>query len=135
MPDKSIHESVRRLILEKIASVWQLEILLELYAQRPRSIGVNELARTIRLEPKPLLGQLHELQNKNLATLQTEGLPTAAYKGGSPEQDQAISLLAEAFRVRPMSVIRLVYSRSDEKMRTLADAFRLKNEKEEPSDD
>jgi hypothetical protein len=43
----------------------------------------------------------------------------------SLERDQAVATLAGAYKDRPITIISLIYSRPAEKMRILADAFRI----------
>ena len=132
MTEKPLPDAVRNLILSKIASVWQLEILLHLHAARPRFVRVSELGHALRIDDEPLLEQLRELHSRGLVVSQPEPAAAWAYNAASPEQDQAVTELAGTYRNRPVSVISLIYSRPAEKIKTFADAFRLRQEKEPP---
>jgi len=130
MPEHSLPDSVRQLILAKIPSVWQLEILLQLYAARPEFQTVRNLEKALRLDAEPLLEQLESLHAHGLAFKTTAPELAFAYAGVSAEQDQAVADLVEAYRTRQVSVISLIHSRPTEKIRTFADAFRLRQDKE-----
>lgn len=132
MPEKPLPEAARHLVLAKIASVWHLEILLHLFAARPQFVDLSNLAHALRIDQEPLLAELRELQGRALAVPSPSGEAAFAYFSASLEQDQAVAELAETYRSRPVSIINLIYSRPAEKIRTLADAFRLRQEKEPP---
>jgi hypothetical protein len=133
MAEKPLPDAVRSLIISKLPSVWQLEILLHLYGARPRYLTLLELAHALRIESEPLLEQLRELHSRGLAVPDAGGETAFAYFSASLEQDQAVAELAATYRERPVSVISLIYARPAEKIRTFADAFRLRQEKEPPS--
>ncbi len=131
MAQDPLPDSVRNLILTKIPSVLQLEVLLQLYAARPRYLTIREIAQTQRVDRGPLLDQLRVLASHGLAADEAGSEPAFSYAGASPEQDQAVADLAVAYAARPVTVISLIYSRPEEQMRTFADSFRLRQERQD----
>lgn len=132
MSASSLPDDVRDLILGKIATVWQLEILLQLFEARPQYLTIAELVKSLHLEREPLSEQVKALQAFGLADQKSDPQVAFAYASTSAQEDQAVAALAAAYSNRPVSVISLIYSRPAEKIRTFADAFRLRQEKEPP---
>lgn len=133
MSVSSLRDDVRDLILGKIATVWQLEILLHLFEARPKYVTIAELVKSLRFERESLLEQVRALQAFGLADQKSEPQVAFAYASRSAQEDEAVAALAAAYSNRPVAVISLIYSRPAEKIRTFADAFRLRQEKEPPS--
>ena len=133
MTDFPLSDRVRYFILTYVQSVLQLEIVLCLYAAGAKFLSLNELSRAIGLDAGVLQEQLGELIKNGLVATQKSPEPVYAYASAYPEQDHAVSELAEAYRNYRVSVINLIYSRPTEKIRTFADAFRLRPENQEPS--
>ena len=130
MPEGPLTDRVRQLILNNIPSILQLEILLHLYAARPRFLSLQETVRPLGIELEPLKNQLEELQRRGLVFRQASSVPAFAYASLSPEQDAAVGELAEAYRSYRASVISQIYSRPTESIRAFADAFRLRKDEE-----
>jgi hypothetical protein len=134
MSEKPLPDAVRHLILTKIPSVLQLEILLHLYAARPRFLAIHEISSSLRIESEPLLDQLSELEGRGLAASQKPPRQAYSFATTSVQEEGAVRQLVELYRERPVTIIGLIYSRPNEKIRTLADAFRIRQEKETPNE-
>ena len=59
----------------------------------------------------------------------TRGGETLARHGAkSPEIAAQVAKLLDAYRQRPVTMIKLVYERANERLRAFSDAFRLRKE-------
>jgi hypothetical protein len=50
------------------------------------------------------------------------------YKPASPELEQFVETLEKAYRERPVTLVRLIYLLRDSKIRSFADAFKLRKD-------
>jgi len=132
MPEELLPENVRNFVLAKIPTVLQLEALLHLRAAYPRFLAVAEVARPLGLDDATAREQLRELQSCGLARAETIAESAFAYTSESPEQDRTVHDLADAYRTRRVSVINAICAGPVERIRTFADAFRLRSQKETP---
>ena len=48
------------------------------------------------------------------------------YSPASPELDALVRALTKVYNERPVTLVRMIYAPRDEKIRSFADAFRLK---------
>lgn len=113
-------------IREHIGSVWALELLLLMRRQPDREWAAESLVAELRASTT--------LVNDNLARLQRAGLVVTTDSGRyrfSPAAPALASLCDEldsAYRQRPVQVINAIAAPPD-KLQTLADAFRIKRDK------
>ena len=109
-------------IREHIRSVWALELLLKLKAQPDRCWAAAELVEAMRAS--------HALVDSNLAGLMSAGLVVPddegcfRYRPAAPALAMLCDELEEAYRVRPVTVIRWI-SAPAERLQSLADAFKF----------
>jgi len=132
MPENPLTDRVQQLIQDKISTVLQLEILLHLYQTRPRFVPLTEMVRPLAIDPAPLNEQLSDLQRRGLLVGQTTPEVAFAYLTTDPDQDEAVRELAEAYQTYRVSVINLIYPPKSDKIRTFANAFRLRKDEKEP---
>jgi len=78
-----------------------------------------------------------EAVTRHLAALQARGLLAAEsreagaeyrYGQNTPELAALVDRLLQLYRERPVTMIKLVYARAKDPLRTFADAFRLRKE-------
>lgn len=119
---------VRRLITHHIESVEQLEILLLLYQQPERTWSREAVARELRLAPGSAAERLEGMLQDGLLRRQGDGQGEYQYAPRSPELDEAVRGLAAEYTLRRVTVINLIYSKPIDRIRTFADAFRLKKD-------
>ena len=50
------------------------------------------------------------------------------YSPASPDLDEAVRALTRVYNARPVTLVRMIYAPKDEKIRSFADAFRLKKQ-------
>jgi len=124
--DEGINDVVRKFILEHIASVAQLEILLLLQTNPSQTWTPAAIARELRIEPAGAQVQLTALVASGLVTLD----PPDNYQFAphSPELKDAAVALAQAYLVRRVTVIGLIFSKPSDKIRAFSDAFRLRKD-------
>jgi hypothetical protein len=112
-------------IRSTIKSVWALEMLLALRRHGDRAWTVEQLVAELRAS-NPLVAD-------NLAVFETAGLVlkedgSFRYAPASPWLESLCSDLEAAYRERPVTVINAIVSPEGDKLRTLANAFRLKGD-------
>ncbi len=131
MPKNPISDRAQKLIRDHIPSVLQLEILLFLYAARPRFLSLKELERPLAIEPAALNNQLIELARRGLVVGQTTPEVAFGYVSEHPDRDEAVRELAEAYSRYSVAVLNLIYGPRTDKIQALADAFRLRQDERE----
>lgn len=110
-----------------IESVEKLEVLLLIFATRPKAWTAEQLAREIGSSPASITGRLADLAAAGFAAASAEG---ASAWSGDTAAEAAVAAVAESYRTRRVSVITCIMSRPNRMLRTFADAFRLRREKE-----
>ena len=131
MADEGITPQARALIADHIESVMQLELLLLLSDRRDRVWTADDVAHEMRIDPVWTAAQLQGLAGRGLVEAMS-GSPTQfRYAPRAPELDQAVADLAKAYADRRVTVIGLIFSKPVDKIRSFADAFRLRKD---PSD-
>jgi hypothetical protein len=128
--EEDITPQVRAFIADHIESVMQLEVLLLLSGRPDRPWTAAEAAQEMRIEAGWVEAQLKSMLVKGL--LETAGAPSQyRYAPRTPELAKAVADLAKAYADRRVSVISLIFSHPLDKIRSFADAFRLRKD---PSD-
>ena len=130
MSDEGIPQEVRAFITEHIDSVLQLELLLLLRKKRDRDFDAAEVVRELRIDPAWSAGQLEQLCAAGiLACVEAGGARRYHYAPKSAELDGAVQKLEQAYTDRRVSVISLIFSKPTDKLRSFADAFRVRKDK------
>jgi DNA-binding Lrp family transcriptional regulator len=123
-------EGVRRLIADSIDSVEQLEILLLLLQHPARTWTAETVARELRISPLSAGDRLEDLTRDALLA-RVKGIEEYRYAPGSAALDEAARGLAAAYTERRVTVINLIFSKPVDKIRTFADAFRLRKKEDD----
>jgi predicted transcriptional regulator len=126
--DNHISEEVLSFLSAYIDSVFRLDILLLLMSQPERWLSTEDVARELRLFPEPVARELQVLTEHGLIEGATEPQPTFRYRPSSTELDRIARLLERTYAERRTTVITLIYSRPNDKLRGFADAFKLRGE-------
>ncbi len=129
MDDPGISQNVRSLIIERIDSVVQLEVLLLLQANTGRAWTAAEVAQELRIEPSWATGQLGELAGRGLLAPAADVPDGYRYAPSPREIDATVVQLSKDYAERRVTVITLIFSKPVDKLRTFADAFRLRKDK------
>ncbi|MFE8604805.1 hypothetical protein [Archangium violaceum] len=121
-------EAVRRLIADHIDSVEQLEILLLLQQHPERSWTAELVARELRISPLSAGDRLKDMARSAILSRLQGSEAEYRYAPVSPEMVEAVAGLATAYSERRVTVINLIFSKPVDKIRTFADAFRLRRD-------
>jgi DNA-binding Lrp family transcriptional regulator len=123
MSEEGVPDDVRSFLHEYIDSVVQLELLILLCDEKPRT--VEAVAKALRIEPGWTLEGLEKLSARGLISV-----TGATYHHGpsTPELEQSIRRAIEAYGQRRVSVVSLIYSRPSDPIRSFAEAFRVRKD-------
>ncbi len=128
MSTNGLADNVREFIIEHIDSVEQVEILLLLRQKTGRTWTAESMARELRIAVSSAATRLADLKKLGLVLL-VEGTPGEyRYAPRTPALDETVRGLSEAYSERRVTVINLIFSKPIDKIRTFADAFRLRRE-------
>lgn len=109
-----------------IRSVWHAELLLRLRRTPERAWTADELRRDMRASDAIVHEGLRVLQNAGLVRCE-EG-DAYRYAPVSDHLDRLTSDLDKLYREKPVLLTRAVVSNPNEKLRLLANAFRIKKD-------
>jgi hypothetical protein len=119
---------IRQFIADNIDTVAQLELLLLLRSESGRMWTAEEAGKALYSAVDVTALQMVDLQQKRL--LASGAAPnTFVYRPESPEMVRLVNRLADLYRERRVAVITAVYTKPIDKIRSFADAFRLRKEK------
>lgn len=121
-------DDVRHFISENISSVAKLEVLLLLRAQRDKEWTAEGVAKELAMSPEVMETHLQELLARGLLTVADTTPRSYRYGARTAELDRLANELATIYQARRVSVITHIYSEPVDKVRTFADAFRLRKE-------
>ena len=123
--DGDLNEA-RSFISEYIDSAEQLEVLLLLHADRGRDFTAAEVSQRVYTVPAAALLRLDALGSAGLLTSDRAADPRYRYAPNTPGLAGRVDALARAYRADRVAVVRLIYAKPKDPVRSLADAFRLK---------
>lgn len=127
MAESEFPKNVEQLILERIDSVAQLEIALLLHENPQRMWSANELAQHMRIDRRMAKAQLDELCGKRLIEWRSD-VDQYHYAAATPDLEKAMVDLRQAYTDRRVTVIGMIFSKPADKLRSFADAFRLRKD-------
>jgi hypothetical protein len=127
--DPQIAQEVQAFIADHIESVVQLEVLLLLHANPQRIFSAADIATELRIDPAWAGEQLVNLCSRGILACTSPAQGLYRYGPRIPEMDRAITGLAQAYADRRVTVIGLIFSKPVDKIRSFADAFRLRKDK------
>ncbi|HLM42455.1 MAG TPA: hypothetical protein VK458_01255 [Myxococcaceae bacterium] len=128
MRSNDLPEDVRNLITDHIESVEQLEILLLLHQHGSRVWTADSVARELRVAPNSAGERMDELARASILARTQGSAVEYRYAPKSPSLDVAVAGLARAYSERRVTVINFIFSKPVDKIRTFADAFRLRKD-------
>lgn len=121
----SLPDEILQFISSNVRSVEQLEILRVLSEDRQREWSPVELASAVQAAP--------DATGVHIAELHARGL-IAALPGGScrhgpePAHVAILERVLDVYRERPVSMIRVMYERVADPLKSFADAFVVKKD-------
>jgi predicted ArsR family transcriptional regulator len=117
---------VQRFLQMHIDSVEKLEVLLLLRAQSSRTWTARAVALQLRIAEPSAQGRLEDLCERGL--LACEQKDQFRYAPLSSTDAQAVDELAATYAQRRVSVITFIFSQPMDRIRSFANAFRLKKD-------
>jgi hypothetical protein len=129
--DASKTDPVARFLRDHITSVAQLEILLMLQTNPQQTWSPAKIANELRADSAGAAQQLKLLEQHQLVKVNEAG--AYYFAPATPELQAAVVAVAQAYLIRRVSVIELIYSKSPDSLRAFSDAFRLRKEPGESS--
>jgi hypothetical protein len=128
MEDVEFSDEFCRFLQDVIPAVDAAELLL-FVADRP-DLAWDPRHIAAHMRPKVNLSDVDAL--RYLAAFQERGLLETVegsklrFRARTPELANHVRILAQAYEERPVTLIRVIYALRDAKIRTFADAFRLR---------
>ena len=127
MTDPDFPEELRAFIDETIPSLDAAEmlVLLALHPEQRYSVGsVVESMRPTSVSEAAAKAYLQHFHERSLV-VERDG-DSYQYAPARPELDALVRALTRVYNERPVTLVRVIYASKDEKIRSFADAFRLK---------
>jgi DNA-binding MarR family transcriptional regulator len=113
-----------KFVREAVRSVWGVELLLLLRRSEPRAWAPQELVKEMRASQAVVDEALARLEAAGLVT-RTDG--AASFAPASAALADLTEKLEMSYREKPVRLINAIVSSEEDKLRMLADAFRLKD--------
>ena len=117
-------EAVLSFVRSSIKSAWTLELLLLLHRDRKRSWRLEGLVRELRGSAALVAESIKTLGDLGLIVLLDS--ETCLYQPNSPELDALVTALVQVYAVKPITVLRTIFTSPSEKIKSFSDAFLLK---------
>lgn len=127
MTDPDFPEELRSFIQETIPSVDAAELLLVLAQNPDREYQVRELIDAMHptaVSDPAVRRYLNHFHSVGVVDAQANN--AYVYRPASPDLDGLVRALTKVYNERPVTLVRMIYAPKDEKIRSFADAFRLK---------
>lgn len=126
LPNEEIAPQLRDFIADHITSVAQLEILLLLKTNPTQSWTPAMMAKELRIDPKAAADTLADLRKDGFLELQEpQGY---RYAPRLPALDEGVIALAQAYLVRRVTIVGLIFSQPNRTIRAFSEAFRIRKD-------
>ena len=119
-------EELQNFIRANLRSVWELELLLLMSRGRARAWSANELNRELRSSIHLVAEILGKLEHAGLVS--DVGGGAYRYNPRTPELGRVVDQLEQDYAARPFAIVRAILAAPNEKIQTLADAFKVKKD-------
>ena len=116
------------LIVDRIESVAQLEVLLLLLRDPARLWTAAQLATELRVADSWTQAQLQELSQQNLAVRDGQGFRYDA----NAATHATVQELERAYQSHPVAVVTLIYTKPNRTLKSFSDAFKLRKDEAPP---
>ena len=127
MAPPDIPAEVRALIDRHLISMDYVEVLLRLRREEDRAWQPAPIAGELRMDPKTAQQALEDLTGAGLA--RNEG-GSYTYAPRTDRDRQAVDGLATMYNERPVTLVRALYDRPAQALRSFSDAFRIRGSEE-----
>jgi hypothetical protein len=125
MPAPDIPPDVRALIDRHLISMDYVEVLLRIRRDAERAWRPEEIAIELRIDSKTAEQALRDLATAGLAA---EQHGVYKYAPRSESARKAVDGLATMYNARPVTLVRALYDRPAQALRSFSDAFRIRGE-------
>jgi len=117
-------DAVLAFVRDTIRSVWSLELLLLLQRDAGRSWRIPELVAALHANTQVVTEGLAALGSADLVRVTQDGL--YHYGPATSRLADSVAELATLYSRKPVTVVRVILSAPNAKIRTFADAFRFR---------
>ncbi len=128
MSQGEIAGHIRAFVDQNIDSAELLETLLLVHSGGERQWTPEEVARTIYTVPAGATRRLEQLVEMRLLSSSGGANPAYRFAPATASLRSQVDDLAAAYRANRVGVIKLVYTRSEDPLRSFSDAFRLRKD-------
>lgn len=118
--------NLKEFIARHIESVAQMEALITLRHDRERRWTSEEVASQLYITKDMCESMLSGLERDGFLVRETNANVTYRYQPSDDSVDETIAQLADIYHERSVAVVTQIYSRPIDKVKTFADAFRLR---------
>ncbi len=129
MAEADIPDEVKRFLTEHIDTLFQLEVLLLLHANRDVAWSAERIDRELRTGLEIVRKLLAIFEDKGFVSVIEGHEVTYRYSPATKELDHSVNLLAITYKERRVKVTSFIYSSPLENIRNFAEAFRIRKEK------
>lgn len=130
MTEQGLSEEVKKFVTEQINSLEQLEILLLLHSRREKEWTAQQVSDELRLSQASVAIRLADLQKKGLLVAKEASAPLYRYAPQKPEIEPIVDSLVKLYPDYRFTVINLIFSKPLDKIKTFANAFKLRKGKD-----
>jgi hypothetical protein len=124
-----VPDHVRRFIEDHVDSVELIEVLLLLKREHGRDWTAEEVAARLYTSVRFAAHRLDALRASSLASMsEREGTPAYRFAPQTADLDRVVRDLEAHYAERRTSIVALIFSRSTDKLKTFADAFRIRED-------
>jgi hypothetical protein len=119
---------LKEFIARHIESVAQMEALFLVRKDAARRWTCDELSKNLYITNEMCDAMLADLERRGFLVRETNSIITYRFQPIDSAMDHLIARLADVYQQRRVAVITQIYSRPVDKVRTFADAFRLRRD-------
>ena len=125
---ETLPPEVRKLVLEHIHSVDQLDVLLLCHRTRDREWTAREVADELRTNLQMSSAALSDLSYRGFVAMVDTTRQSYRYQPGDPAMDRTVGSLAALYPMFRHRVIELIFTRGKSDIQDFADAFKIKKD-------
>jgi hypothetical protein len=119
-------DALQTFIRSYLGSIWELEVLLLLSRDGTHAWSAADLNREIRASLGLVSQILQKFEQVGLASREADG--TFRFAPRSSEMARLVAELEEIYATKPVTIVKAISSSPNEKIQTLADAFKMKKD-------
>ncbi|HYH83177.1 MAG TPA: hypothetical protein VEX86_25500 [Longimicrobium sp.] len=125
MADPAIPDDVQRFLAEHVDTAEQLDALMLLHGQRDRAWTAESLSQALFSVPQSAALTLERLRESGWAAAEGGG---AFRYAAADADDRRIAQVAGAYRTNRVGLMKHLFARRVDPVRSLADAFRVRKD-------